>query len=130
LEILASKVRLEKALKKASEPIPVVKAPVSRVVELEDGMDDVEEEEKEEENEMTENTPEARIKVCIWVLQLHRSHHKMFHVLVDLPRTRPAKERKGGEGECEHTKTTRLRKGTGADGDADPREGGGRSGSE
>jgi hypothetical protein len=65
LEMLASKVRMEKALKKASEPVPVIKAPVSRVVELEDGVDDVEEEEeKEEENEMTENTPEARIKVC------------------------------------------------------------------
>ena len=68
LERLAGPVRLEKAMKEASKPPVQVKAASStpQVRELAEG-EEVEDgpvvEEENDDNEMTENTPEARVKV-------------------------------------------------------------------
>lgn len=69
LERLAGPVRIEKAMKEANKPPAPVKpaASTSKVRELAEGeeVEDGPVEEETDENEMTENTPEARVKVLL-----------------------------------------------------------------
>lgn len=66
LERLAGPVRIEKAMKEASKPSVPVKATTPQVRELAEGeevQDGPVAEDETDDNEMTENTPEARVKI-------------------------------------------------------------------